>query len=802
MAQTIQYQSTLPALMQSLLGTKSSQTSGGSSSSSSSTGTANIDPLMQVFDQALAAGQFSSGDMQQLIQSIFQEGAQAVPQLTSQYANATGSRVQGNSGLQLALNDLNKQMTSTAAKAVLDNRNTSNQIASGAAGNIAQATRGQTTNATTTPTTTTATQGIANPGAGLGLAGAGFLLNQADKRGWLDSIKLNPAPAATPTIDNTALPTGDFSRMDRAAGFQETATPTFQDVPSGVDIGGDYSNVAAPSGNGDFGFSDVATPGIDFSGAFSDAVGDAVSSAIPEYTPWESGDSWFANGGRPRMMSATARPQGYADGGAVKNESIFSRRTAALDAGERVGVSGGSVNEAFQARLKGLLTPTQPVTTAPATVQTPTPTAPQREITEIRFADGGVVRNRNNMGSRAMSAPTTDALNYRQRGSDFTGMSEGSSGGASSTAGGGGGAGMNSDFMGNLSRAGGQMQGEGGNAVSADASSRGKANTANSTSTSANQEGINGTTGVVGTPEQNAAMVNGFMGTLAAGMLGVPSIAISAAQKAVGMPTKSLNPISVITSLLSDAMSGTVDTTPSSPVGSIAMQDPKTGAMMSSTPGLADPYGTLGLTSNASYAANPSDFSKALSQALSVSPSFADDTGEGGVVGGGVAPETKGGMSTVGVGPVSGPMSTTADWLGQFSQMNDLFGNNNSSSGVSVGSTGIDTGLGRGGESGPERGGFDGGGADIGGGGDSRGGADAGTYNNGGRVKGPGTGTSDSIDVESEEPGGQDISYSDNEFVIPNDVTKITGFAPWQAMIDAFHIPAPTTRPAQASSRK
>jgi hypothetical protein len=133
MAETIKYESQLPGLISTLLGSKTT-----------TTGNANVDPLEQVFKAAMTAQGAGVPEMQQLISSIFQEGAKQVPSLIAAYSNATGTRSTNNSGLALALNDLNKNMSVDAAKLITENQTQNRTIATNAGTGIANATRGTT----------------------------------------------------------------------------------------------------------------------------------------------------------------------------------------------------------------------------------------------------------------------------------------------------------------------------------------------------------------------------------------------------------------------------------------------------------------------------------------------------------------------------------------------------------------------------------------------------------------------------------------------------------------------------------
>lgn len=179
-------------------------TSGGTTAGAT-TSTADLAALQQVFGNNING--MDPATMQALIQSIFTEGARSVPALTAQYANATGSRVSGNSGLQLALGDLNRQMSTQAVQAILQNNQAQQATAGNAASQIAANTRqtaqtGTTQQATQQNTQQANTQQTAqntgtaqqqqssqtanrtvNPSAAGAVGLGGTLLNLADKSG-------------------------------------------------------------------------------------------------------------------------------------------------------------------------------------------------------------------------------------------------------------------------------------------------------------------------------------------------------------------------------------------------------------------------------------------------------------------------------------------------------------------------------------------------------------------------------------------------------------------------------------------
>jgi len=296
MATEIQYQSQLPQLLTQLLGSKQT--------SSSTPGV--TAPLEELFTSAMGASKAGVPEMQQLIASIFQEGATKVPELSHAFANATGSRTTGNASLALALGDLNRQLSSQAAQAVLTNQTNNRQIAANAGSGIAQATRGAST-------TQTNKAGV-NPLL-LSLLGTG--VNKLDKLGKLDWLK---SSTMAPVVDGVAIPVGDItgSGMDS---FPEFSQP-FPDIGGAGDFGSVGTDVLAGAADSlgfgsDIGF-DAAIPDFDFS-FFDPDFGTGA-----DFGSLDLGSFLFADGGHvgSRMM----RPRGYADGGSVTSPTVSRNR--------------------------------------------------------------------------------------------------------------------------------------------------------------------------------------------------------------------------------------------------------------------------------------------------------------------------------------------------------------------------------------------------------------------------------------------------------------------------------------------
>ena len=270
MATPIQYQDPTLQLLSSLLGSKTSTTTQANPAAT------------QALEQLLAQMQASSTPegMAALMGQLFQAGAQKVPELTQAYANAAGARSTQNSGLQLALGDLNKEITNQAATQALQQQSNMATVAA----NLARATG--------TQTQTTGLGG--NP---LVLAGGGFLLNQANKRGWLDKIGdglFGDATGAADAVSGVNINTAELPQAFSLA-------PAFDsNVPSGFGF-------EVPDLNVDFGaISDAA-------GSVADAFGGSFSGA--DFSSPLNADEYdifgFADGGQPsrgRTNMGTAAP--------------------------------------------------------------------------------------------------------------------------------------------------------------------------------------------------------------------------------------------------------------------------------------------------------------------------------------------------------------------------------------------------------------------------------------------------------------------------------------------------------------
>jgi len=295
----------LPEILMQLLGSKSS---------TKQSTKANTGPLQQVFNQA--SQPMDQGLYDNLIASIMQSGAAQVPTLTAALANATGGRSSGNSALALALQEQMLRSSKDSATAILSQKNAQQQVAGNAAAGIAQATKSSTT-----------TEKAGTGGNPLALALGGFLLNQADKRGWMDKLGgMFGGTAASPTAMASNFPVSapSFGTADSLQGTPQFSPNMLTSVP-GSDFGLageftaptsggiDFSNFG---GGGDPGFSDLLS-GFDFGGA-SDAFG---SFNLPDFGGALTGG--VGSFGDISMLDENLFNfiPSFADGGVVRNRA-------------------------------------------------------------------------------------------------------------------------------------------------------------------------------------------------------------------------------------------------------------------------------------------------------------------------------------------------------------------------------------------------------------------------------------------------------------------------------------------------
>lgn len=683
MATEIKYESQLPALLQSITGSKKTESV-----------TANTDPLAQVFASAMANVGMSPEQMQALIGSVFQEGAAQVPVLTQAYANAAGARTTGNSGLQLALGDLNKSLSTSAVQAMLQNNNTNRQIAGQAAGGIAGATK-------------TGTTKVAPNYAQLGLMAGGSLLNWADK-------KFDLTGKAGKALGMGAEPGAVDVASQQAPTLMGDAMPQFGNM-SGVSIDPMSAGMMAGPGMGDTYFSGAPDVGSGLSGGFDweapiGALGTDLSFGggdIPTMDwgmggagAWDTGGASFLDG-----MDGLTDWFSFADGGPT---NIFQRRDQAIQAAADSTASTGTDTNAVYQQTMGIGSP-MAAASAPAAVTTTAPNGQTGLRGMIRrrlgfanggavsagqrpgygYANGGVIRNRNNMGA-APARAMTPAYTVN-----------------SNSAGTGNAQGLSSAAMGTTTKRGLRTDGDG------------------------PDDGGNNPTGVgggggLGLDSTTVAGI-GLAGSLA----GIPGIG-----SALGLANSNNN---------DEAVSNLG-------IAALSMINP-----------------VLGLIAKGVQAVN----------ARNNPAGAAGGGGVGGIGGGEFSGEENPNNDPTGI---TGPTPTGTVSIGT---VTDEAGN---------AMPGLSDISNIGGTEGGDIGGPDGGGiGGAGGGGEGAVGGATGDFADGGRVggliRGPGTGTSDSITLPSKVPGGNSIQVSNDEFIFPADVVRFYGTDKLQRMLDAVHTP-------------
>lgn len=710
-------------------GSTTGTTSG--TSSATTTTSAELAPLIAAFTQA--QGGMNPEQLTALITSIFTEGARAVPELTTQFANSSGSRVSGNSGLNLALGDLNKNLSSQAVQALLGYNQASQQTAANTAAQIAANTRqtqqtGQQTQQTANTTQqqqqqvgTTSNQqtqqqqqrsGIDPKMASLVGAG-GTALNWLDKKGVFDGIFNRgsgsvggigtgtlPSASSMPTLTNgggSSLMSAPAASQGFLAGTAPAAPAASNPYGGGSSIGGAGAAIGgsmvlpsvAPNIGGITNFGGYSTPsggigtGFDFGfGALPtsfDAFGTLGTESLGSNLNF--GSNPFDYGGSESGITGAV--------GGIGRDNLLG------GFGDAFGSIGGAIGDlggAFTDGLGGLL-------------------GGAADWIGSFFADGGQVqtgattpriRNANYMGPR-MDRERTDALNYEGYAIPAPVGSSVPAGGSPSM-----GAittpsvamappmvaqtvGSSRDQALQLFQQGVQRQQEAYAAArAAEAAAGGGGGNAEG---SGQNEADNGQAGI------------GPSG-IAAAPQGTPQ-GISTALGMMGMPAQGLSAM----------------------LGFIA--------------------------------------------AMAAAVNQANAAGVGAGTGIGVSADSQGAVSS----PVS-QSSVVGTPIGTIDSSVDGGGGDDggpaSAGNAGTGSAG-DTGEGDG--------------AGPGGGGGAGSGAGPG-WADGGVVRGPGNGTSDSVKILSREPGGKNIFYSDGEYVIPKDVVDTLGTDLFDRLLSSFHTPA------------
>jgi len=292
----IAYESSLPAIlqfMQNAMGSKETKES-----------SANIDPLMQIFGQ-----QNDPAALANLVAQLFQSGAAQVPQLTTQFANATGTRTTNNSMLGNSLALLNQNIAQAIAQSVVQQQ----ANASATAGRVADATRNE----------TRVTKPAKNPYGVLGLATlGGSILNKVGKNTGFGADEEVIPGGASPSSVGVEAPTPFPDVFSSPAPFVGSPIETSLDpiftsgigFDGGVGLGGGVGE-GLDMGNG-FGES-IADPT-----SFQD-IGSVVDLPLDDIPLDDFGgfEEFFSDFGG--FFADGGRVPSYADGGAVRNRANF-----------------------------------------------------------------------------------------------------------------------------------------------------------------------------------------------------------------------------------------------------------------------------------------------------------------------------------------------------------------------------------------------------------------------------------------------------------------------------------------------
>lgn len=282
----INYQSVLPAILPELIklfgGSKVSTTGG----AETTTVAGDISGLQQVLGQ-----QIDPAALLATVQNLFAQGAAKVPALTTQFANATGSRVSNNSMLGQSLAILNQDLASSIANAITTNL----ANASTTAGRIAEGSK--TTTKTAEPKTVTTQIGSAKNLAGAGLATTlgGMILNRLGKN---QIVGASPEQFPAPVVDRSITFPPAIEQSYVPPPIVETPPQVFDvnslDYTPIIDVGSNVAVESLPYFAGEFAtpVADIAAESLPYFAG--EAVSD-VGSFIAEELPYFFG---FADGGK------------------------------------------------------------------------------------------------------------------------------------------------------------------------------------------------------------------------------------------------------------------------------------------------------------------------------------------------------------------------------------------------------------------------------------------------------------------------------------------------------------------------
>ncbi len=364
-ASEINWSSSLPAIAQLLMPLLGKSGTTTASTSERSTSSANIDPLVALLAQM--QGQTPQA-LEALVGQLFAQGAAKVPELTAQFANATGTRPSNNTMLAQSLSGLNSNLAQTIAQYAVQQQNANNQIAATAGGKIADATKSTATDTNKSVTENAGVNLKNNPALSMGLPLSllgGFLLNKYGKSQSAGTPGSGPAgasgvsstsggetpdlglfnnpPLSAPSFSGTFDPSLSGFATQSASGAQSfpiSGAPDIQAMPLITDtptFSGTFdptlpSALPSVSFSGAFDPTLPAATGFDssayFSGSFDPSLGAGLDFASPFFLPEADLTDFlgFASGG------STVRNKNQIDRGSVTPASavnIFPAQVAA-----------------------------------------------------------------------------------------------------------------------------------------------------------------------------------------------------------------------------------------------------------------------------------------------------------------------------------------------------------------------------------------------------------------------------------------------------------------------------------------
>lgn len=310
----IQYQSSAPAMLDMLKYITGGKEKGSETGNVTTAQAGQTGPL-----EALLASLTDPNQLQNLVSSLFAQGAAQVPGLTTQYANATGTRTSNNSMLGSSLAQLNQTIAQSIANALVEQQKT----AVGAAGKLADTNKVSTQNRNLQ---SQKVQSPGNPAAGIltsaGVIAGGKALNSMDKTASKAPavVQENIGPGGQPMVFGGPQIYSDFPE----ASIDASNPQLFADIPMAGDAQAlGVSDAAALSNVG----SDFDTSAIgDTAGAFNNLD---YTNDFADFGDLSDLSSLFVDGGRASVGwkpthgyedGGRVIPMKYADGGTVRNK--------------------------------------------------------------------------------------------------------------------------------------------------------------------------------------------------------------------------------------------------------------------------------------------------------------------------------------------------------------------------------------------------------------------------------------------------------------------------------------------------